>query len=343
MTRLRRPQRRRRRSALARALRFLLLLAILLGALWGLATLDYPLGQPRGAPFSEGRNGIWLAHTWVGDQHSRAEIEDLSATLAARGFRYLYLHAGPLEADGTAPPERYRYAKSFIAAVKARQPDVVLLAWLGGLNRASDGDLDLTDPRVRANLVATAQRFVSEGWDGVHLNVELLPTGREDYLTLLSELRAGLGPHGYLSVAGQRLWLLPTPLAPLPKLSEFIWDAAYLRAVAARVDQVAVMTYDSALPLPNLFIKYQQAQTRALIEALAGAGDVELLVGVPTYNDKRWNFNAAVENMGSGLQGVIEGLQGLPERKPFAGVAIYAHWTTGEQQWQTYDRMWLGR
>ena len=305
--RLRSTQRRRRRGALAKVLWFPLLGALLLGALWGLAVLDYPIGQPQGETFNEGRNAIWLAHTWVGDEHSRAEIETLSATLATRGFRYLYLHAGPLEADGTVPPERYRYAKSFVAIAKARQPDLMLLAWLGGLNRANgDGDLDLTDPRVRANIVATAQRLLREGWDGIHLNIELLPTGRQDYLTLLAELRAALGPRGYLSVAGQRLWLLPTPVAPLPKLSEFIWDAAYLRAVAAQVNQVAVMTYDSALPLPNLFIQYQRAQTRELVKALAGAGDLELLVGVPTYSDKRWNFHEAAENMGSGLQGVIE-------------------------------------
>lgn len=342
--RLRSPQRRRRQSALVKVLRFLLLGAILFGALWGLAVLDYPIGQPQGATFNEGRNAIWLAHTWVGDEHSRAEIETVSATLAARGFRYLYLHAGPLEADGTVPPERYRYASGFLAVAKASQPDMVLLAWLGGLNRATgDGDLDLTDPRVRANIVSTAQGLVNEGWDGIHLNIELLPTGRQDYLTLLAELREALGPRAFLSLAGQRLWLLPTPLAPLPKLSEFIWDAPYLRAVAARVNQVAVMTYDSALPLPNLFIQYQRAQTRELVKALADAGDLELLVGVPTYSDKRWNFNEAAENMGSGLQGVIEGLQDLPERKPFAGVAIYAHWTTGEQQWQTYRRMWLGQ
>jgi hypothetical protein len=50
-----------------------------------------------------------------------------------------------------------------------------------------------------------------------------------------------------------------------------------------------------------------------------------------------------VETPEHALPGVVAGLRGAGGGGTFAGVAIYAEWTTDESEWRTYDRLWRGR
>ena len=51
----------------------------------------------------------------------------------------------------------------------------------------------------------------------------------------------------------------------------------------------------------------------------------------------------AVESPENAFLGVVAGLRGLGAGGTFEGVALYAEWTTGEEEWRLYDRAWRGR
>ena len=148
-------------------------------------------------------------------------------------------------------------------------------------------------------------------FDGVQLDIEPVPSGDPDFLKLLEELRAGIGSKR-ISVAAMKL----TPFAPAigpDSLVGYSWDDNYYHEVARRVDQLAVMTYDSGVPLANLYIKYVSWETSHILESLQDVPTCRVLIGVPTYDGHTF-WHQGAENIGSGLQGVIEALDGYRQR-----------------------------
>jgi len=91
----------------------------------------YPKSQRS---FDTATNGIWIGHRWytgrdvgTGDRVPEAEIDALVERLRNGGIRYIYLHAGPLLADGTIADS----ADPFFADLRRAYPEGVYLAWLG--------------------------------------------------------------------------------------------------------------------------------------------------------------------------------------------------------------------
>jgi hypothetical protein len=127
---------------------------------------------------------------------------------------------------------------------------------------------------------------------------------------------------------------------PLP----YTWDRDYYREVGRRVDQLVLMGYESAIPFANLYIKFVGWQTGQVLDALRDYPQCRVLVGLPTYSGERLTFHASAENVGSGLQGVIEGVRDLRRSgdmpSNFAGVALFAEWSTSPDEWSLYDRVW---
>ena len=115
-----------------------------------------------------------------------------------------------------------------------------------------------------------------------------------------------------------------------------LWSQADYRDAAARVDQLAVMTYNTALPWDWLYGSFVAFETRRIAEAVDGKATV--LIGVPTYEEPSRTFHPDAENMESALRGVRLALAGLPPDR--LGVAIYARWTTDDVEWATYRRLW---
>jgi hypothetical protein len=112
---------------------------------------------------------------------------------------------------------------------------------------------------------------------------------------------------------------------------------AYLRAVADRVDQVAIMTYDSAAPTQALAGRHFAWHTERVLKLI---GDrVTVFIGVPTYRP----LTDWAEDLPTALRGVRQGIGALrrPPRRPY-GVALYAEWTTDHHDWVTYWEEWLG-
>lgn len=295
-----------------------------------------------GPYFNRNSNAVWVGHRWVGEEVGDGETADLVRLLAEHGIKYLYVHVGPLEADGTIPQTRYRNARRFTRVVKEVEPEMVLLAWIGQVEKAGGGALDLSDANVRDNIAQDATIFAGRmGFDGIHYDIEPILDGNRDYLELLDSTKRATG-NSFVSVAAHK-WVPDAFLPPLIRLvykPGAMWTDAYFKEIDKHVDQIAVMSYDTATPWASAYTLFVKFQTSSILDAVSSS---EVLIGVPTYHQPTWGHSPEAENMETGLKGVIAGLNSGGRIDNFAGVAIYPLWETSDEDWQVYRRLWLGR
>jgi hypothetical protein len=328
-----------------RRLAFLALILIgLASSALGAAYFAYR-GEPAAIPPTSGPNAVWAEHAWVGRAQDAAAYDRLADELRRHQISDIFFHVGPLESDGTIAPGRHPNATALTAALRRRLPELRIHAWIGQRERRGGGPLDLANPAVRANIVHSSAAFLDLGFIGIHYNIEPLFSGDPNLLALLDDTAAAIAPRGgLLSLATYEIepfpgaaWLLRLlfPEAPL-------WSRDYYAAVFARVDQAAVMMYDTAMPSDWLFGTLVWWETRLLLDLVDD--QTTLFMGVPSYDEGLWNFDPAAENMVSGLRGIRMAIaDGDPARMTNFGVAVYARWTTDSGEWAAYRRLWLGQ
>jgi len=313
----------------------------------GLAGLVYfayaPVEDKDAHPFNHDRNAVWLEHRWLERPQPLPEMEALFAKLDRRGIAYAYPHLIPFDATGQLPPHDREQLRAFLATARRVAPELKLLPWIGGLRRGykrqRPGTLELADLSQRQQMVAEARGLVDEGFAGVHLNVEPVDDGNDDFLALLRALRTAVGDDRVLSLAAIR----PAPLG-LPRAPNFAWSPDYYARVAAIVDQIVIMAYDTALPTASLYRRYVRWAARSVAGALDASGsDARVLMGVPTYEPYGFMHRRGVETPENAIVGVVAGLRGLGAGGTFEGVALYAEWTTDESEWLAYERHWRNR
>ncbi|EKD64037.1 MAG: hypothetical protein ACD_51C00093G0002 [uncultured bacterium] len=301
-----------------------------------------PHSDLEGKDFNLESNGLWLQHAWVGNEQETAVIEDLALKLAKYDIKYVYVHTGPFDSDGTIPEERYKFASEFLKILKAKNPDIVALAWVGQVR----SELDIDDSIIRKNITTTCGELISEtGFDGIHYDIE--PIAHEDtaFLTLLEETRTELGDSAFISVATDE-WQ-PSLLSDLAGeiLDQDIksyWETDYFKSTAETADQIVIMTYDTSLGETEHYEWLVEQQIIYLTQILVDS-DAQLLIGIPTYEDDKESFDPEVENMETGLKGVVQGLNNKRTNvSVFTGVAIYADWETDESEWGIYENLWQG-
>jgi spore germination protein YaaH len=206
-----------------------------------------------------------------------------------------------------------------------------------GYRRQRQGTLAMDDLVQRQRIVAECRGLIDEGFDGVHLNVEPVPDNSLEFLALLRSLQTAVHP-GILSVSAIRPGAVALPFAP-----NFFWTPAYYGRVARIADQIVVMAYDTALPTANAYRRYLAWSAQTVSEALDDASsECRVLMGVPTYDPRGMMHREGVETPENALAGIVQGLRGR-SGGTFEGVALYAEWTTSEEDWDVYDRVWRGR
>jgi hypothetical protein len=294
----------------------------------------------KAGEFDLGDNGIWLRRHWMHEAPTREEIAELASNLRARGIRRIYPFLGPMDANGwpgwrsKAGLVRYvpEHAGAFLAEMKRIAPDIRVIPWTeGNLN----ADVRLDDKVQRRGFVEHARQLIALGADGIHLNVEPLPSWSPGYRELLREVKATIGDR-MLSIAA---YPPPTPLHPFPEVH---WELPFLRDVCMDADELAIMAYDTSVTSPPVFRDLISRWTHELVSNLPSpsAGGCEWLMGVPTYDDDTGYHRPDVETIEYSLEGIIAGLRGAPRPDHFRGVAIYASFTTDERKWSIYHRLW---
>ncbi|EFF92878.1 membrane protein [Streptomyces sp. e14] len=321
----------------------LLLLVPLLGAEAALR-VNYS-GDPADGTYTRGQDAIWLGHAWVDGRKTDADVTALAERLRGTGIRDLYVHTGPLEHDGTLPKSVYPKAGWFIAAVHRALPGVRVQAWLGDVLASESPDgLRLERARTRAAVVASAREVLAAGYEGAHFDLEPLHSGDRNYLGLLDDLRAVTRAHGaLLSVASHQIDPLPAfhsvwgALTNHPKW----WSQAYFGEVARRVDQIAVMSYDTMQPLQSLYGGYVAQQTSLALEVTPPG--TQLLMGLPFYHENKFGHQAHAETVPAAVRGVRLGLSRTDADRARFGVALYVDFAATEADWTAYREDWVHR
>ena len=298
-----------------------------------------PYGDLAPHPFNQNRNAVWLEHRWLEKPHSVEEMEQLFRFLDHHGIVYAYPHLIPFDSAGRLPLHNREQMRAFLATARQVAPSMKVLPWVGGLRvgykRSKPGTIDLADLGQRQRMVAECRGLMDEGFDGIHVNVEPVANGDDDYLALLRALRAAVGT-GMLSLSATR----PGPMAPA-FAPNFFWTADYYARIAETADQVVLMTYDTAIPTPALYRRYVAYAAAMVTADLARSSRARVLVGIPTYKDSGLMHRKGVETPENALIGVVSGLRGRAGGT-FEGVALYAEWTTDPEDWAVYERVWRG-
>lgn len=296
-----------------------------------------PATSYSGNYFNHGKNASWLGVEWLNELHSDAEVSALATDLTQHQIAYIFVYTSYLKADYTFNPT-YSHATEFLRSLRSAQPHIKVLAWIG----IPLTYIDLSSAAVRQQIADFSGSLVMQyGFDGVHLDPEPVGNQNANLLLLFDRTRQAIGKQALLSLAAHTAWPIFADSPLLDATNTNFWGAAYFRAVAQYVDQIAVMTYDSTLTSPLFYRLWSRFQVIAISKAVGGTG-VELLLGIPTSEEETATHHVNAENMQSGLTGIIDGLND-EESRPAAvtGIAIYPYWEIDTTKWALYDQLWL--
>jgi hypothetical protein len=326
-----------RRTALALAL---LLLVPLLAAETALR-INYT-GDPAEGTRTRDRDALWLGHAWVDGRKKDADVAALARRLDGTGIRDLYVHSGPLEHDGTLPGSAYPRARWLIDSVHRELPGVRVQAWLGDILAPEHPEgLHLERAGTRAAILRSTRAVLDAGYDGVHFDLEPLHSGDGHYLEFLDALhRETTARDARLSVAAHQIDPLPGfhsvwgTLTGHPKW----WSQEFFGQVARRVDQIAMMSYDTMQPLEGTYGGYVAQQTALALEVTPPSTD--LLMGLPFFRENRFGHWAHAETVPAAVRGVRLGLSRTDARRARFGVALYVDFAATEEDWSAYREGW---
>ncbi|MFC8388625.1 hypothetical protein [Streptomyces sp. NPDC057238] len=327
-----------RRTVLAVALLLIVPLLAAETALW----VNY-MGDPADGTYTRDRDAMWLGHAWVDGRKKDADVTALARRLEDTGIRDLYVHSGPLEHDGTLPKSKYPRARWLIDAVHRELPGVRVQAFLGDVlaNGGPDG-LHLDRAATRAEVVRSAGQVLDVGYDGVHLDLEPLHSDDRDYLSLLDDLRAVTRARdAQLSVAAHQIDPLPALHSVFGVFTEHPkwWSQEFFGQVARRVDQIAVMTYDTAQPLEGTYGGFVAQQTSLALEVTPPT--THLLIGLPFYHESNFDHWGHAETVAAAVRGARLGLSRTDPDRELFGVAPYIDFAATETNWKEYREGWL--
>jgi spore germination protein YaaH len=214
-------------------------------------------------------------------------------------------------------------------------------AWIGD-EVAPSGEMDIESAATRARIIASAQQVLARGFDGVHLDLEPVGDADPGYLELLDALRPLVhAADGVLSVSAEQVEPLPGTRWAMEAVEGHSswWSAAYLRQVASRVDQVALMTYDTALWTSSAYTGFVRDETAVALQVVPA--NVALLIGLPAFHDAHsFEHSSSAETVAAAIRGVRLALSaGTPEGRTF-GVALYVDFAATSADWASYHSSW---
>jgi hypothetical protein len=333
------PRLRRRilRRALFGLVAVVLVLVLLLVGGW-ITLLVHDSGTPSPAARSTGNDAEWLGHGWVDGHKTQADVDALALQLRGTGIRDLFVHAGPFNDDGTLDPSRRPRGRWLLTALHAALPGVRVQAWLG--DRVGPGRMDLDSAATRTNVVTAAGQVLDDGFDGIHYDFEPVHSGDPGLLQVLAATRAQTSTRSaLLSVSAtylQPVAGLGAVLGVLPG-HPTLWSTSYLHQVAVRVNEVALMAYDTALPSRRAYGGYVRRQTELALRAVPD--DVTLLIGLPAYHENTFKHHSSAETVAASLRGIRLALGSTPPPRPF-GVSMYVDYAASRQDWASYRSDW---
>ncbi|ALC21080.1 glycoside hydrolase family 18 protein [Streptomyces pristinaespiralis] len=323
---------------IALALALVLLVPPLAGAV--ALRINYA-GDLRDGTRTRGKDAIWLGHAWVDGRKKDADVRAFAERIRGTGIKDLYVHAGPLEHDGTLPRDRYPRARWLLDAVHREMPGIRVQAWMGDVLANGGPDGLRLDARSRDAVVGSARQILDAGFEGVHFDLEPLLSGDRDYLSLLGDLRELTREReAQLSVAAHQIDPLPAAHRVNAAVSgrEKWWSQEFFGEVARRVDQIAVMSYDTWMPLEGMYGGYVAQQTALALEVTPEGTD--LLMGLPFFHEDDLGHHENAETVAAAVRGTRLGLGRTDRDRKRFGVALYVDFAAEEGDWKAYREGW---
>lgn len=283
-------------------------------------------------------NAAWISVDWTSQPVDETSVKELAESAKSRNLKYLFPYVSYVKADGSFNPT-YKYAKDFVTTFEKFNKNTRLFAWIGipladNPSIGMPGWVDLSDQNTRKKIVLfISDQLTQANFDGVHVDAEIVRNNDPHFLTFLEELRQNIGKDKIISIAA---WHWYPDYPNLWLTNDFDWTSAYYQEVGQRVDQIAPMTYDSAMPYPALYRLWMSEQVKGIRKSLENV-DTELLFGISVSLEETYHRPMA-ENLANGLAGVCAGLS---DQKDVQGVAIYADWEFSEsdlQVWQAWQK-----
>ena len=305
----------------------------------GVPALCYLGWQPgSNEPLPEyANNAIWLGHGWLGDdswfiRNNRnkddfrrvGKISALFKNLSDNKISTVYPHLCPAQLNGKIAPYDSLQVERFLDI--AVQYNIKVIPWVGGVFEESARP---ADEKWRQKFVDSVDELLKKHprLAGVQVNIEPMPGSEVGFLKLLDELRP-VTDGKILSVAA---YPPPTKWHQFPDVH---WQLSYIKRLTKHCDQLAVMMYDTAIPLEKFYIKLMTDWTNQLT-ATTRLSDCELLLGIPAYEDASVGYHhPQVENISSALQGI----SASPCKSEANGIAIYCEWEMNENKWSIWSR-----
>jgi hypothetical protein len=313
---------------------------------------------------SSGQDALWLGHGWLAGPDAGAGgagagsgsggrdsyggnggnggnggggLAALTARIRGSGVSDVYVLAGQLSAGGQLDPSQYAGAAAFLRSFHAALPHVRLCAWLNGT--VGQGQLNLDDTTTRAAVVASAAALLHAGFGGISYDLTPVASGDSGLLDLLDATRA-LHP-GILSVDAPKVEPLAgmgLPAALITRRPVF-WTSGYLGDVASRVSQVALMSYDTGVPVPSWYSGYVARETAIALRAVpAGVG---LVIGLPAFAGSTLGHHGSAETVPAAIHGVRVALTGSHHPRSTLGVGLYTADSATAQDWSAYQSGWV--
>lgn len=282
-------------------------------------------------------NAIWIGHGWLGDDswfernkrnkddfRSEEKISKLFKKLADNKISIVYPHLCPAQFNGRIAPYDSVQTERFLDL--AEQYKIRVIPWVGGIlyESARPGD-----KKWKKNFFASIKELFEKHprIAGIQINIEPMPNGDREFLQLLEELRAITGKK-ILSVAA---YPPPTKWHQYPNVH---WEIFYLQQIADRCDQMAVMMYDTAIPLEKFYTNLMIDWTRTLA-GVSHQRDLSLILGVPAYEDAGVGYHYPnAENIASALRGIAA----ADCQKDIDGIALYCEWEMTKEKWQIWQK-----
>jgi hypothetical protein len=274
---------------------------------------------------SSGHDGLWLGPGSVADVAGRSQ---LAARIRASRVADVYVPAGPVSASGELTPAPG--TASFVSWFRHTFPHVQVCAWLTGT--VGRGHLDLDDGATQQALVASARSRLRAGFTGISYDLAPVASGDAGLLAVLDQTRA-LHP-ALLSVDTPKLEPLTgmgLPAALVMRHPVF-WTSAYLGQVASRVSQVAVLGFDTGMPLSSWYSGYVKRETSVALHAVPAS--VGLLIAAPANG-------GSDESVAATIHGARVALTATGRRQALFGVGLYTAGTATASDWAAYQADWV--
>ena len=242
----------------------------------------------------------YLPHGWIGASRNADEVAGRVAELRRAGFSHQIHNLGALGPTGRVADGDYAGLAAWVQHSRSAAPEQRIVAWVSG-SESAHVDNEVVHDDLASFLADLVGRY---GLDGVLLDLEPFAADNPRYLHLLDRVRSAL-PDTWLGVTGP---------------ADGQWSPAYIAQIAARVDGLSPMLYDSSLGTAAAF---EEWATRSLDRYADAIGtSAQLFPSIPSYSANRYH-DPAVENVETASR-AIRASHGLD------GAAVYWWWEFGD-------------